>query len=347
MPIPARAPLHGRANGTPARRGFLVRLLLPVASPILPAVSNEAEAAPASSLTTLPEPARERSGLWLMVASAAAFAAMAAFVKFFLPHAPQQAVVLSRGVVMSVVFVAWALRRRVSIRGTRPARLFLRGVLGYLALSCYFFSVQRLPLGDAVLIQYSHPAFVAMLAPFFLGERTARGHWLAIAGALGGVALIVGPSGDLRGAALIGLLGSLGSGLAYLTVRDLVRTEHPLTILIWFPLATIPGALVGTILAGRAAIPQSGREWLGHAAVVGAGLVGQVTLTAGLARARAAPATAAALSGPVFGMLFGWILFGTIPSALSLGGAALVVGSLSLLGRKRPEARVTATAAAR
>lgn len=272
-----------------------------------------------------------------MVASAAAFAAMAGFVKWLLPTAPQQAVVLSRGITLSVVFVAWAKARRIPIAGRRTSRLLLRGLLGYFALSCYFFSVQRLPLGDAVLIQYSHPAFVAMLAPMFLGERTRRGHWVAIVGALVGVGFIVGPSGDLRGAALVGIAGSMLSGLAYITIRDLSRTEHPLTILAWFPLATIPGALVGTILAGGAAIPKDAREWIGHGAVTVAALVGQLTLTAGLSRARAAPATAAALTGPVFGMLFGWVLFGTVPGMASLAGAALVLGSLARLGLAEPE----------
>lgn len=288
-----------------------------------------------ASLTQESTGADERTGLWLMVASAAAFSLMAAMAKLLLPSTPTQAVVLSRGVMMTVLIALLARRRGVSLLGTRPGRLLVRGLLGYAAVSCYFYSVQHLPLGDAVLLQYSHPAFVAALAPAVLGERTGKGHWWLVGAALAGVALIVGPSGELRGSAWIGLTGALLSGLAYLTVRDLSRTEHPLTILVWFPATTIPGSLIATMHAGRAAIPRNGLEVLGHLAVLGCALAGQFALTAGLARAGAARATAVSMTGPAFGLMFGLLLFGTVPSAESVLGTILVVGSLVWLARTR------------
>jgi drug/metabolite transporter (DMT)-like permease len=275
----------------------------------------------------------EGAGLWLMVASAGAFALMAAMAKWLLPETPTQAVVLSRGVLMTALFLTMALRRGVPLVGTRPGLLLVRGVLGYGALSCYFYSVQHLALGDAVLLQYSHPAFVAAVAPLLLGEPTRKGHWPPILAALVGVALIVGPSGQLRGAALVGLAGSMMSGLAYMTVRGLSRTEHPLTILLWFPAASIPGSLVATLAAGRAALPRSAVEVAGHLAVFLCALIGQICLTEGLARAGAARATAVAMSGPVFGALFGLALFHTIPTPASLAGMALVIGALWWLAR--------------
>jgi drug/metabolite transporter (DMT)-like permease len=162
-----------------------------------------------------------------MVVSAAAFAAMAAFAKKLLPHTPTQAVVLSRGLMMTVVFATLARRRGIPILGRRPGMLLLRGLLGYGALSCYFWSVQHLPLGDAVLLQYSHPIFVALLAPLVLGERTGTpAAWPGGPGALGRRPHRH-PTAALRSAALIGVLGSMMSGIAYLTIRELSRTEHP------------------------------------------------------------------------------------------------------------------------
>jgi drug/metabolite transporter (DMT)-like permease len=276
----------------------------------------------------------ERAGLVLMVLSAAMFSLMAAMAKLLLPDAPTQAVVLSRGVMMTAVCAAYAARRGIPVLGQRPRMLMLRGLLGYAALSCYFYSVQHLPLGDAVLLQYSHPAFVAALAPVLLGEKMERGHWPLVLMALAGVALIVGPSGELRHGALIGLSGSMLSGFAYMTVRELAKTEHPLTIMIWFPLMTIPGSLLGSIHAGRASIPSSSLEVAGHFAVFAAALVGQIALTLGLVRIRAARATAVSTSGPVFGLAFGWMFFGTKPSPTSLAGTALVLGALWLLARR-------------
>ena len=275
----------------------------------------------------------DRFGLQLMIVSAAAFAAMAAFAKKLLPDTPMQAVVLSRGLLMTAVFVAMARRRGVAILGQNPPMLLLRGLLGYAALSCYFWSVQHLPLGDAVLLQYSHPIFVAAIAPFFLTEAIGRWHWPLVLAALVGVGLIVGPSGSPRGPALVGLCGSMLSGCAYIAVRKLSRTEHPLTILVWFPLATIPLSLAASVHAGAAALPHSAREVAGHLLVFGSALVGQTALTHGLARAGAARATAVTMTGPVFGLLFGFLVFGTVPTWPSLLGTAIVIAAVTLLAR--------------
>jgi drug/metabolite transporter (DMT)-like permease len=294
-------------------------------------MTRVATVAPSVLHNSLPE--HERTGLLLMVLSAAMFSLMAAMAKLLLPHAPMQAVVLSRGVMMTTVCAAYAARRGLPIFGRRPRMLMLRGLLGYAALSCYFYSVQHLPLGDAVLLQYSHPAFVAALAPILIGEKMERGHWPLVLMALAGVALIVGPSGELRHGALIGLSGSMLSGLAYMTVRELAKTEHPVTIMIWFPLMTIPGSLLATLHAGHAALPSNGLEVLGHFAVFATALLGQIALTLGLVRIRAARATAVSTTGPVFGLAFGWMIFGTKPSPTSVAGTALVLAALWLLAR--------------
>jgi drug/metabolite transporter (DMT)-like permease len=275
-------------------------------------------------------------GLVLMVFSAASFSAMAAFSKLLLPDAPTQAVVFTRATIMAATFGLMARARGVSLAGHRPMRLILRGLLGYGAVSCYFYSVQHLPIGDAVLLQYSHPVFVAVLAPLLLGERIGRWHWLLVAIALVGVAFIVGPSGQIREQALVGLLGSVLSGFAYITVRDLSKTEHPLTILFWFPAIMIPGSLIAAIAAGKASIPTTGLEVLGHVAVTVTGLVGQFALTEGLARTGAARATAVTMTGPIFGMIFGWWFFATFPSWPSVAGTALVIGALVTLALNRP-----------
>ena len=63
----------------------------------------------------------ERSGLGLMVLSAAMFSLMAAMAKLLLPHAPTQAVVLSRGVMMTAVCATYAARRAFPFSADGPA----------------------------------------------------------------------------------------------------------------------------------------------------------------------------------------------------------------------------------
>lgn len=280
-----------------------------------------------------------RVGLALMVVSAAFFAMMAAAVKALLPETPVQAVVLSRGLMVTVVFVVLARRRGLSLLGERTGLLVLRGLFGYVGLTCYFVAVQHLPLGDAVVIQYSHPLFVAMFAPFLLGERTSVVHWLLVTVALVGVAQVVGATGDLRATALVGVCGAVSSALAYICVRGLSRTEHSLVILLWFPLATIPPSLVATLGSWREAIPRGLDEVGGHLLVGLTALIGQVALTEGLTRVRAAPATAISMAGPVFGVLYGLVLFGTVPGPRSIAGIVVTISALVLLAFARERER--------
>jgi len=114
-----------------------------------------------------------------------------------------------------------------------------------------------------------------------------------------------------------------------------------MTILVWFPLVSVPFSAVATLMAGRAALPHDAREIAGHLLVTLAALVGQVALTQGLSRAGAARATAVTLSGPIFGIAFGVLMFGTLPTAASITGTLIVIPALAALGWSRPRGNAT------
>jgi drug/metabolite transporter (DMT)-like permease len=317
-------------------------------------------------------------GLLLMVASAACFAAMAPFTRKWLQQVEPQSIVLARSIVMLVVFGAWGLARGVDLRGRDRLGLVTRGFVGYLAISCYVWSTQHLPSGQAVLLQYSHPVFVAALAPMLLKERPGPLHWPLVLAGLGGLALAVwvggangdasashAASGGLQHAAAIGLVGAFLSGVAYMTVRRISATEPSLTIVFWFALVMLPASAVSCLTpwslldsaarllgsdagstavvaaSGRHLLPHGAGEWLGYGGVVLAGLVGQVVLTEGLARAGAARAVAVTMTAPLFGLLFDVLFFGRWPTAEAWLGTAVVVVALSLLGLLKPAAPIT------
>jgi drug/metabolite transporter (DMT)-like permease len=313
-------------------------------------------------------------GLILMVASAACFAAMAPFTRKWLTRVDPQSVVLARAVAMVVVFWVWGGVARIPLRGRDRAGLILRGFLGYLAISCYVWSTQHLPPGKAVLLQYSHPVFVAALAPFVLRERPGPLHWPLVLAGFAGLSLALGVAG-LRTPGLhdgtpdhawvVGLMGACLSGLAYMTVRRIAATEAPVTIVFWFALVMLPASLIGTLvpwspldaIAGwfgavvrsapaaiaveRHPLPATAAELLGCASVVAVGLIGQITLTEGLARAGAARAVAVTMAGPLFGLAFDLLFFGQLPTAAPLAGTVVVVAALVVLGMLKPAHPIT------
>ena len=321
-------------------------------------------------------------GLILMVASAACFAAMAPFTRKWLTQVEPQSIVLSRAVAMVVVFAVWGRAAGIALAGRDRAGLVVRGLLGYLAISCYVWSTQHLPPGKAVLLQYSHPVFVASLAPLLLREKPGPLHWPLVVAGFAGLTLALGVAGfgattgattgasDPRGLApdhawVVGLMGACLSGLAYMMVRRIAATEAPVTIVFWFALVMLPASLIGTLvpwspldaIAGwfgtmahaapavaagpRHPLPAGAAEWLGCAGVVAVGLVGQITLTEGLARAGAARAVAVTMAGPLFGLAFDLLFFGQLPTAVALAGTVLVVAALVALGLLKPAHPIT------
>jgi len=279
-----------------------------------------------------------------MVLSAFFFAVMAAGAKLLGGRVGPQEVVLVRG-VLNALFMLWLLRRRgLSWRPRRPGLLVLRGALGHFALSCYFWSVARQPLATAVLLQQVHPVFTAVLAAWFLAERPGKRFAPAFLLAASGVAMLVPRGTDLagpRGLApiLVGLLGAFLSAAAYVTVRDAARTEHEETIVLWFPLTSVPLAAAGTLLEGPVA--PSAADWVWLVFIAAAGQLGQLFLTRGLARVPAGRATLANPLTIVFGAVLGWLAFGEPLGLATLAGGAAIVAAVLLAGggrKKEPPA---------
>ncbi len=271
-----------------------------------------------------------------MALSAFFFAVMAAGAKLLGGRVPPQEVILVRG-VLNALFMLWLLRRRgLSWRPKRAGLLVLRGALGHFALSCYFWSVASQPLATAVLLQQVHPVFTAVLAAWFLKEKPGKRFLPAFLLAASGVAMLVPRAGAAASVPrdlaplLVGLTGALLSAAAYVTVRDASRTEHEETIVLWFPLTSIPLAAVGTLVEGPVAPTPSDWGWLVF--IAAAGQLGQLFLTRGLARVPAGRATLANPLTIAFGAVLGWIAFGEPLGLATLAGGAAIVAAVLLAG---------------
>jgi drug/metabolite transporter (DMT)-like permease len=137
----------------------------------------------------------------------------------------------------------------------------------------------------------------------------------------------------------IALAGALSAASAYTTIRAL-RDEHPLVVVFYLPVMTIPTAV--PLLAGAAPRWPTPLEWL---VLLGVGVstqVAQLYMTRGLQMERAGRATSVGYLQIVFAAAWGILFFGEVPDAWSVAGAVLIVGStLVLLGtRPRPPAAV-------
>jgi len=276
-----------------------------------------------------------------MVAAAFFFSLMSLLVKLVGQSMPSQEIVLVRGLV-TIVIAYTAVRRMVGLdfRGKRRGLLILRGVLGFAAVSCFFYGVVHLPLADVTVIHYTNPAFTAAIAALVIAEPVRRRDAASLAASLTGVVLIARPSFLFEGASRldpfatgVALLGAILSAGAYVTVRELRHTEHPMVIVLWFAVVTTLGSIPATV---SGFVMPEGWQWLALAGVGVTTHLGQVLLTHGLAVETAGRAMTVGYVQIVFAALWGALFFGERPDVWTgLGAILIVVSTLAVARRAR------------
>lgn len=279
-----------------------------------------------------------------MVASALSFSLMGVCVKQVGGRIPVAEVVFARAIV-SVALSWWLLHRAgIPAWGKRRWLLIWRGAIGTAALVCVYAALAVLPLAAATVLQYLYPPFTALLAWLMLGEPIGKRVLAAMALGWLGVLLVAQPAGLLQGGAtlalvpvLIAIAGALFTAFAYVSVRSLGTSEHPLVIVFYFPLVALPLSL--PLVAVNPVLPTPAELlWL-----VGVGVftqLGQVYLTRSLTALPAARATAISYVQVLFAGGWGWLLFGESIDSWTIAGAGLVLAAtLVSLSHSRQQKR--------
>jgi drug/metabolite transporter (DMT)-like permease len=282
------------------------------------------------------------SGVRYILASTLFFSLMSVLVKLAGQRLPVQEIVFSRGVV-SLVLSYWLVRRAgIPLWGNRRWILVLRGLIGFAAMSCFYFALTRIAIAEATVLHFTSPLWTALLAALLLREPVTGRIVASIAVSFAGVVLITRPGFLFGGAAaetdLLGvgaaLLGAFLAAGAYVTVREASKTEHPLVIVFYFPLVIIPAS--APFWPGFQ-LPQ-GWEWLVLLGVGVSTLIGQVFLTRGLSLEPAARAMTIGYSQIVLVAIWGMVFFGEFLDIWSAAGSLLVIaGTLAVaLSRRTP-----------
>jgi len=134
--------------------------------------------------------------------------------------------------------------------------LLLLGFLNVTTGICYFSSIRYSGISVAVLLLYTAPIYVNLLAPPILGERNSSKSFLPLLLAIAGVLLIARPGevlmsldtgSDFLKGLIFGLLSGLSFGITIVTVRYLRHDYTGLTQTFWMTgvglLIMLPSAL--------------------------------------------------------------------------------------------------------
>lgn len=271
------------------------------------------------------------------------------FVKLAGSRLPAMEILFVRGVI-GVGLCLFMLRKSgVGMFGRRKVLLAARGLLGFGAMFADFYAIVHLPLADALVLLFSHPVTVALLAWLLMGETLSKGGMVAILTSVAGVTLVCRPdflfgtgSPDLDTWGLLAaLLSVFLTSWAILAVRVLAKTERPVVVMLYPPIAI---ALLSPFFAEGWVMPTVSEWWV----LCGVGLfmnVGQFFMTKGYAIESAARISGMATLEIVFAIIWSLMFLGEIPDLWTLGGGALIVSGILLLGRSGVRERLRESAA--
>lgn len=208
-----------------------------------------------------------------------------------------------------------------------------RTTFGWGGVTLMFAAVAHIPMADATAIAFLNPVFAMVLAIPLLGERVGPWRWGAAVVALLGAMILLRPTpGSFQPAALLALAAAAVMGMELIFIKKLSGRERPIQIL-------LVNNTMGLVIATAAVWPvwQSPlpAQWAALAGIGGLMACAQACFVNGMARADASFVAPFSYATLIFAALYDMAVFGVIPDAISLGGAAIILtGALILAWRE-------------
>ena len=236
-------------------------------------------------------------------------------------------------VLAILTFVAVAERGRV-VRGFLAigrAGLVMAALMA-ISSGAFIAALNYTSVANVLFLQALAPVLAAVFGTF-VGEHVSRRTWIAIAVAVGGVALMVG--GPSR-PGLAGFALSLLMSVSFAATIVITRHQRQVSMA---PATCLSQLLVFVCAAPFASVSSIGGEDL--ALLAGLGItqigLGLIFLSIGARLIPAAEVALITLLEIVLGPLWVWLALGEQPGATTLAGGAIVLGAVVIQALGEPE----------
>ena len=298
---------------------------------------------------TAPRPVdNRRAAMWLL-ASASLFTFTGVLVKWLGQTLHPFEISFFRALVALTVILPIFARTGGLMAGIRtkiPLLQLTRGVVGSVAMFLGFYAIVALPLAEAQAISFSRNLFLVPLAAFILSEVIGLRRALAAGIGFVGVVIMLRPGmGDnsLGLVLSVGAMAALGHAflvaLATVLVNIASRYDGPTTLMFYTNTVSLALIAIPTYFVWQTP------SWPEFFMLVAMGLLATISHNCFIRAFALGEASAIApvdYSRLVFAALAGWFVFGSIPDAYTIFGAAIIVGSSFYIVRR--EAQMAAMA---
>jgi len=268
-----------------------------------------------------------------MFLSVCAFSIMDIIVKWSEDY-PLGQVLFFRGFfgIVFYFFVIPSERRKNFYYTKRSGLHFLRCVFGLIALVAIFTALRNLPLATVVSISFAAPIFTTIFSIFLLKEKVGFYRWLAVIVGFFGIIVITEPGfSSLNIYYLYPIIFCLGLSYVAIAIRQLSTSEPVWLISLYFSVAitllsflTIPYGWVMPSLNDLVILSLIGIF----------GGVANLWLSQSYKYSEVSLVTPLKYLALVFAIIFGYFIWGEVPTVKTLLGAALVIISSIIIFRR-------------
>ncbi len=261
-------------------------------------------------------------GVLYMILATFIFAVMNVLVKY-VENIPAIEIILFRSIVSFFMSGITLGLKKINPLGKNRKVLFIRGLAGALALMMFFTTLQEIPLASAVTIMFLGPIFTTILGVFIVKEKVFPLQWVFFAVSFVGIIMIKGFDPRVSPyMALLGVGAAFFSGIAYNMIRKLKTSEHPLVIIFYFPLVTLP--IVGIYSALNWVQPE-GYEWVLLIAIGVLTQFAQYFMTKSYQSEDLSKVSNINFIGVIYALGFGYVLFNETFNLLTYLGMTCVM----------------------
>lgn len=263
------------------------------------------------------------------------FTAMGVFNKLVMADHHAVEAVFYRNLLGTLFILAIVgVKRDVSLLKTsQPLLMSARVLIGTIGLGLTFAAVRMLPLSVASTLFFVSTLVTPILAVLLLKERLGPHRVFGIVIGFAGVLLVAQPSGVVT---TLGILCALAAGVGHALTQIILRAlkeESAFTVVSYF---FFGGALVTLPFMPFVSHIPTAENALYLLMVGVTGCIGQVCMTRALQHTEASVVSPLNYTGLIWALMFDIALWGIVPDAFVLTGAALIIGAnLYILHRER------------
>lgn len=271
-------------------------------------------------------PGNVRGACWITMA-AVWLTAMAVTIKVLgETMSPWQIVLLRSVFALAIMMPALARQGFDKAKTRRPGMHLIRAFVGFCGFTSMVFAVTHLDLALFTTMGFTRILFVILLAIVFLGEKLNVKRAVATLIGFAGVVITTQPGGEAGFNPWIFV--SLGSAMfaagVAISIKNLTRTEAPITILVW------AYALMGLFALGPALYTWEMPNLHELSLVLMIGVftaLGQTCTVMGLRAGDATAVTPFDYSRLLYATGIGFFVFSEVPTLATLLGGAVIIGS--------------------